>query len=310
MSATSTARHRVTRFLRGWLWSDRWTKCATVFLVIVVLMAVLAAVVARHDPADQEIRRVLEGPSKAHWLGTDDLGRDMWARLVYGARASLLASVIAVSVGLVIGVPLGLVAGFRGGWVDAVLMRITDTLLSFPAIVLAIGIIAALGPGLTNAMVGVGVVFSPNLARITRGQVLSTKEHLYVDAATTFGSPWWRTLVRHVVPNSMRPVVVQATFLMGLAMLAEASLSYLGLGVQAPKSSWGVMLRRSARFLDRAPNHIFAPGLAIALTVVAFNTLGDSLRDALDPAASRSGRRTKRARIANDAGTSAVVESR
>ena len=272
-----------------WVWRDRWARVAAAFLLVVVLLAVLAPLVARHDPAEQDFLSILDGPSGEHWLGTDDLGRDLWARLVYGARASILASLIAVGVGVALGVPTGLVAGYRGGWVDSVLMRIVDTLLAFPAIVLAIGIIAALGPGLVNAMVGVGVVFAPSFARVTRGQVLATKEHLYVDAAVTFGSSSAHTVTRHIVPNAIQPVIVQATFLLGLALLAEASLSFLGLGVQAPQSSWGSMLRRSAQFLSRAPNHIYAPGLAIALTVLAFNTLGDALRDALDPAA-RSGR--------------------
>jgi peptide/nickel transport system permease protein len=284
----------------GWLWADRRSQLATIFLGIVVFLAIFAPLVSRHDPNKQSFTSLLEGPSWEHWLGTDDLGRDVWARLVYGARVSIQASLIAVGVGLVIGLPLGLIAGFRGGWIDTVLMRVADTLLAFPGIVLAIGITAALGPGLVNAMVAIGVVFSPSIARVMRGQVLATKERLYVDAAVTFGSPKWRIVKRHILPNSIQPVVIQATFLLGLALLAEASLSFLGLGVQAPTSSWGIMLRRAADFISRASYHIYAPGLAIALTVLSFNALGDSLRDALDPVAAsrrdvrRAARRARR----------------
>ncbi|MCU1504710.1 MAG: binding-protein-dependent transport system inner rane component [Ilumatobacteraceae bacterium] len=268
-----------------WLWADRRSKLASCFLGLVILLAIFAPLVSRYSPAEQSVANILKGPSAKHWLGTDDLGRDIWARLVYGARVSLEASGIAVGVALVIGVPIGLVAGYVGGWLDTILMRIVDTLLAFPAIVLAVGITAALGPGLVNAMVAVGVVFSPSIARISRAQVLSTKERLYVDAAVGFGSPSSRTIVRHIVPNAIQPVIVQATFLLGLALLAEASLSFLGLGVQPPTSSWGIMLRRASQFLTRAPNAIYAPGLAIGLTVLSFNVLGDSLRDALDPVA-------------------------
>jgi peptide/nickel transport system permease protein len=269
-----------------WLWADRRAALASGFLLLVVLAAIFAPLVSRYGPAHQDITKILAGPSGQHWLGTDDLGRDQWTRLVYGARVSLQASAIAVAVALAIGVPIGLVAGFAGGWVDTILMRVVDTLLAFPAIVLAVGVTAALGPGLVNAMVAVGVVFSPSFARLMRGQVLTTKSQLYVEAAESYGSPPWRTILRHIVPNSIQPVIVQSTLLLGLALLAEASLSFLGLGVQPPTSSWGIMLRRSAQFLSRAPGQVYAPGLAIALTVLAFNALGDSLRDALDPVAS------------------------
>jgi peptide/nickel transport system permease protein len=278
-----------------WLWADRRSKLASGFLAIVILLAIFAPLVSRYGPADQNVGNILRGPSAKHWLGTDDLGRDVWSRLVYGARVSMEASLIAVGVALLIGVPVGLLAGYIGGWLDTILMRVVDTLLAFPAIVLAVGITAALGPGLVNAMVAVGVVFSPSIARISRAQVLTTKERLYVDAAVGFGSPSSRTIARHIVPNAIQPVIIQATFLLGLALLAEASLSFLGLGVQPPASSWGIMLRRSSQFLSRAPNAIYAPGLAIGLTVLSFNALGDSLRDALDPVAGQR-RRLRRLR--------------
>lgn len=296
-SSPSPAEPSRWRSAFDWLWADRRSKLATSFLVIVIAIAVLAPWVSRYSPSEQDVIEVLKGPSGAHWLGTDDLGRDVWSRLVYGARVSMQASFIAVGIGLLLGVPVGLIAGYRGGWVDTVLMRVVDTLLSFPAIVLAIGITAALGPGLTNAMIAVGVVFSPSIARVMRGQVLATKERLFVDASVTFGTPSWKIIVRHIVPNAIQPVVIQATFLLGLALLAEASLSFLGLGVQHPDPSWGIMLRRAAQFISRAPNHVYAPGLAIALTVLAFNALGDSLRDALDPVASTRRRLRKTIRL-------------
>jgi peptide/nickel transport system permease protein len=277
-----------------WLWADGRAKAASIVLLLIILLAIFAPLVARHPP-DVQSPALLKGPSGAHWLGTDDVGRDVWARLVYGARVSLQAGLIAVAVAVVIGVPIGVLAGYVGGWSDNLLMRAVDTLLAFPAIILAIGITAALGRGLVNSMIAVGVVFSPGIARITRTQVQLTKDRLYVDAAVGFGSSTWRTMRRHVVPNMIGPVIVQATFLFGLALLAEASLSFLGLGVQAPTSSWGSMLRRSSQFLAQSPNAIYVPGLAIALTVLSVNVLGDSLRDAVDPAASGR-RRLRRAR--------------
>jgi peptide/nickel transport system permease protein len=284
--------------VRQWLWGDLRSRLATCFLVIVAVLAIAAPLVARYSPTAQDFIP-FSGPSGAHWLGTDDLGRDIWARLVYGARASMEAALIAVGLALAIGVPVGLVAGYRGGWVDSVLMRVADTFLSFPGIVLAIAITAVLGPSLVNSMIAVGVVFAPSIARVTRGQVLVTKERVYVDAAVSFGSPPWRIVLRHIVPNSIQPVVIQATFMLGLAVLAEASLSFVGLGVQYPDPSFGVMLQRAAQFISLHPGDVYPPGLAIALTVLAFNALGDSLRDVLDPVASTRRRVKRAARRAN-----------
>lgn len=271
--------------MRQWLWGDLRSRLATGFLVLVICLAVAAPLVARYPPAAQDFGP-FAGPSWQHWLGTDDLGRDVWSRLVYGARASMAAAAIAIAVALALGVPVGLLAGYRGGWVDAVLMRVADTLLSFPGIVLAIAITAVLGPGLVNSMLAVGVVFSPSIARVTRGQVLVTRERAYVEAAVSFGTPAWRIVLRHIVPNSVQPVVIQATFMLGLAVLAEASLSFVGLGVQYPQPSFGVMLQRAAQFITLAPAGVYAPGLAIGLAVLSFNALGDALRDVLDPVAS------------------------
>jgi peptide/nickel transport system permease protein len=279
--------------LRQWLWGDPRSRLATCFLAAVAVLAIVAPLAARYSPSAQDFVP-FQGPSGSHWLGTDDLGRDVWARLVYGARASTEAAVIAVSLALAIGVPVGLLAGFRGGWVDAILMRVADTLLSFPGIILAIAITAVLGPSLVHSMIAVGIVFSPSIARVTRGQVLVTRERIYVDAAVSFGSPSWWIVVRHIVPNSIQPVVIQSTFMLGLAVLAEASLSFVGLGVQYPDPSFGVMLQRAAQFISLQPGGVYPPGLAIALTVLSFNALGDSLRDVLDPVASTR-RRVKRA---------------
>lgn len=282
--------------LRNWLLSDGRSRLAASFLLAVAILAIAAPLVARYSPTAQNAMP-FTGISWDHWLGTDDLGRDVWARLIYGARASLLAAFIAVGIAVGIGVPIGLVAGFRGGWVDAVLMRIVDTFLSFPGIILAIAITAVLGSGLMNAMVAVGIVFSPSIARLMRGQVLVTRERGYVEAAVSFGSPSWWIVVRHIVPNAIQPVVIQATFMLGLAVLAEASLSFVGLGVQYPNPSFGVMLRSAAQFTSLNPGGVYPPGLAIALLVLAFNALGDSLRDVLSPATStrrRIGRRANR----------------
>jgi peptide/nickel transport system permease protein len=271
-------------FARQWLWGDLRARLSTCFIALLLLLAIAAPLTGRYSPSAQDFEP-FTGLSWQHWLGTDDLGRDVWSRLVYGARASLAAAFIAVGIALGLGVPVGLVAGFRGGWIDSVLMRVADTLLSFPGIVIAIAITAVLGPGLVHSMTAVGIVFSPSVARVARGQVLVTKERGYVDAAVSFGNPGWKTVLRHVLPNSVQPVVIQATFMLGLAVLAEASLSFVGLGVQYPDPSFGVMLQRAAQFISVSSSGVYPPGFAIALTVLAFNALGDSLRDALDPVA-------------------------
>ena len=222
-------------------------------------------------------------PDGTHWLGTDDLGRDVFSRLLYGAPVALYASILATVVAVVVGVPLGLLAGFVGGWVDEVIGRLVDTILSFPAIILAVGITGALGVGLTNGMLAVGLVFSPVLARLVRSQSLVVRSELYVDAARCFGASTSRILSRHVLPNVVQPVIVQITLLLAAALLAEASLSFLGLGAQAPEPSWGGMLARAYSYMEVAPEQMYPPGLAILLTALAFNALGESLRIVLDP---------------------------
>jgi len=267
-----------------WLWADTRAKLALAWIVVVVFVAIFAALLAPADPIEQDLRNVLGGPSWDHLLGTDDIGRDYFSRLLYGARVSMFGSFLAVAVSMVLGIPVGLLAGYVGGHTDNILMRMVDAILGFPGIVLAIGIVAALGPGLTNAMVAVGLTFFPSVARLMRGQVLATKNHLYVEAAEQFGSTTRRTILRHILPNAVQPIIVQATLLLAVAFLAEAALSFLGLGAQPPTASWGGMLSRSSQFLEASPSvQIFAPGLAITLTVLAVTSLGDSLRDSLDP---------------------------
>ncbi len=269
--------------LMRWARRDKRGAISLLFLVLLAAVALLAPVIAPYAPTAQDASLTLAEPSAEHLLGTDDLGRDVFSRLIHGAPATLYASFLAVAVALVIGVPVGLVAGFVGGWVDDVISRLIDTLLSFPAIVLAIAVTGALGIGLTNSMISVGIVFSPQLARLVRAQTLIIKQELYVDAARVFGASLPRILWRHVLPNAVQPVLVQVTMLLAIALLAEASLSFLGLGVQPPDPSWGAMLARAYQYMEIAPEQMYAPGIAILLTALAFNALGESLRVALDP---------------------------
>jgi len=270
------------RFLK-WMRGDLRAAFCLAYLVGLVLLSVLAPWVSPYSPTDQRVAMTLEEPTAAHWLGTDDLGRDVLSRLIYGAPASLYASFLAVSIATAIGAPFGLLAGLLGGWVDKIISRLIDTLLSFPGIVLAIGVTGALGIGLTHGMIAVGLVFSPMLARLARAQTLVVKNELYVDAARCFGATTPRILWRHIVPNAVQPIIVQITLLLAAALLAEASLSFLGLGVQPPQPSWGGMLARAYTYIDIAPEQMYAPGAAIFLTALAFNGLGESLRVALDP---------------------------
>ena len=286
MEATVTEKRNPLGPLYGlmrWLRRDLRATLSLGFLVFLVLVAVFAPVIAPHSPTDQNLNNMLLPPSAEHLLGTDDLGRDVLSRLIHGAPATLYASFLAVSIACVIGVPIGLLAGFLGGWVDDAISRAVDTLLSFPAIVLAIGVTGALGIGLTNGMIAVGIVFSPLLARLVRAQTLIVKQELYVDASRCFGASNLRIIVQHIVPNAIQPVIVQITLLLAAALLAEASLSFLGLGVQPPQPSWGAMLARAYNYLEIAPEQMYAPGFAILVTALSFNALGESLRVALDP---------------------------
>ena len=282
------APHRgaLVRFF-AYLRTDMRAALAFTYLILLVLLSLFAAVVAVHSPLAQT-PDILSPPSAVHWLGTDDLGRDVFARLIHGAPMTLYASFLAVCVGLTIGLPTGLAAGYFGGWLDTVISRVIDTLLSFPSIVLAIAVTGALGIGLTNSMIAVGIVFSPNIARLIRIQTIIVKGELYVDAARTFGMGPARLIVVHIVPNAIQPVIVQVTLLLATALLSEASLSFLGLGVQPPQPSWGQMLARAYGYMEIAPEQMYAPGFAILCTALAFNALGESLRTLLDPTRRRS----------------------
>ncbi|MGE4325464.1 MAG: ABC transporter permease [Pseudodonghicola sp.] len=276
----------LTRF-GHWIADDPVAAFGLVVLIAIGICAIFPGWIAPYDPTLQDYAAMLEPPSAAHLLGTDDLGRDVFSRLIHGASASVYASVLAVGVATVLGVPVGLIAGYAGGWIDEVISRILDTFLSFPAIVLAIAVTGVLGIGLTNAMLSVGIVFAPQLARLARARALVLKQELYVDAARCFGaSPAW-ILTRHVLPNAIQPVLVQMTLLMAVALLAEASLSFLGLGMQPPDPSWGSMIARAYIYAQIAPAQMYAPGLAILVTALALNTVGESLREALDPTARR-----------------------
>jgi peptide/nickel transport system permease protein len=254
-----------------------------VVIVVFVLVAALAPVIAPYDPVKTSWSLVRKAPSWAHWMGTDENGRDVLARVIFGARASLLAGVISVLIAGGIGVPAGLLAGFAGGWADTVLSRIVDAMLACPFLILAIALAAFLGPDLTNAMIAIGVSTAPRFMRVARAATLDAASNDYVEAARAIGNPGWRVAVRHVLPNIVPPVLVQGTLAIAAAIIAEASLSFLGLGQQPPAPSWGSMLNSAQRFLSQAPWLAVFPGLAIFLAVLSFNLVGDGLRDALDP---------------------------
>jgi len=277
----------IGNFFRGRLWrrlSKR--KSALVGLAVVLLMvfvAVFAPLLAPYDPAAQSWTLVRKAPSMAHWFGTDEAGRDMLSRIIWGARASLLAGLTSVAIAMAIGVPLGLAAGFLGGIIDGFISRFTDAMLACPFLILAIAFAAFLGPSLTNAMLAIGITATPLFIRLTRGQVLSIKAEEYIEAASAVGNPQWRIAVRHILPNILPQLMVQATLTIASAIIAEASMSFLGLGLQPPAPSWGSMLNSAQRFLSNAPWMALWPGMAIFMTVLSFNLLGDGLRDALDP---------------------------
>lgn len=257
---------------------------ALAFLLVVLLMAVFGSAIAPYDPNAQSLSDSLAGISGDHWLGTDIYGRDMFSRLLASASVTMLAVVQAVGVAALIGIPSGLFAGFMGGWSGGVLSRISDALQSLPPLILAVAIIAIFGPGLTNAMVAVGLVMAPSLYRLARGAAESVATETYIEAARALGCSKRRLLWNHVLPNSASPLLVQLSFSAGVAIVAEASLSFLGLGVQPPQTSWGSMVRDGFDNIYAAPGLIVAPAVMIVLTVLAFSTFGDGLRDALEGA--------------------------
>ncbi|MGL4810778.1 MAG: ABC transporter permease, partial [Beijerinckiaceae bacterium] len=248
-----------------------------------VACAIFAPLIAPYDPNKTNFMLIRKAPSALYWFGTDDLGRDIFTRMLYGARASLLAGVIGVVIAVLIGVPLGLLAGWYGGWFDMVISRITEAMLALPFLILAIAFAAVLGPSLTNAMIAIGLSAVPIFVRLARGQALTVRAEDYIEGARAIGISDRAILVRHLAPNTMPPILVQATLFMAQAIILEASLSFLGLGQQPPAASWGSMLNTAKNFMEQAPWMSIFPGIAICLVVIGFNLVGDGLRDALDP---------------------------
>lgn len=252
-------------------------------VAIFVLVALAAPLIVPYDPIKTSWTLIRKPPSLDHWMGTDENGRDVLSRVIFGARASLLAGVISVCIAAGIGVPVGLLAGFAGGRTDMLLGRLVDAMLAIPFLILAIALAAFLGPSLQNAMIAIGVTAAPVFMRVSRGAAMDAATNEYVEAARALGNPNWRVAIRHILPNIVPPVMVQATLAIAAAIIAEASLSFLGLGQQPPAPSWGSMLNGAQRFLTQAPWLAIFPGAAIFLCVLSFNLVGDGLRDALDP---------------------------
>ena len=252
-------------------------------VVAFIALAIFAPWISPYDPLQTSWSALRKAPAAAHWFGTDEIGRDVLSRVVWGTRASLLAGLVSVCISLALGVPIGLLAGYVGGGADALISRLTDAMLACPFLILAIALAAFLGPSLTNAMIAIGISATPVFVRLTRAQVLAVKVEDYVEAARAVGNSHLRIALRHVLPNVVPPLIVQATLAIAGAVIAEASLSFLGLGQQPPAPSWGSMLNTAKNYIDNAPWMAVWPGLSIFLLVLSFNLLGDGLRDALDP---------------------------
>ena len=283
--SVSAVSNEASPWMRAWRRLRR-RRGAMLGLAVVLGFAVLAVFapwIAPQDPLATSWSAIRKAPSAAHWLGTDEIGRDVLSRVIWGSQASLLAGLSSVSISLLLGVPIGLAAGFLGGFVDSLISRITDAFLACPFLILAIALAAFLGPSLTNAMIAIGVSATPIFVRLTRAQVINVKVEDYIEAARAVGNPPWRIALRHILPNILAPLIVQATLAIAAAVIAEASLSFLGLGQQPPAPSWGSMLNTAKNYVDNAPWMAIWPGASIFLLVLSFNLLGDGLRDALDP---------------------------
>ncbi|MDH5206203.1 MAG: ABC transporter permease [Hylemonella sp.] len=275
---TSPARRALRRLLRR-----RGAMLGLLIVLFFVLLAIFAPAIAPYDPIATSWSAVRKPPSLQYLFGTDDIGRDVLSRVIWGTRASLLAGMISVCISMALGVPIGLLAAYVGGWTDGFISRFTDSMLAVPFLILAIALAAFLGPSLSNAMIAIGVSATPIFIRLTRAQVLAVKVEDFVEAARAIGNPHWRIALRHILPNVLPPLIVQATLAIATAIIAEASLSFLGLGQQPPAPSWGSMLNTAKNYIDNAPWMAIWPGLSIFLLVLSFNLLGDGLRDALDP---------------------------
>ncbi len=277
-ASVSLWRETARRFMR-----DRAAVLGLVIIALIVLAAITAPLLAPYDPIEQTLSLRRTPPSPQHLLGMDELGRDVLSRLMYGANQTLVSGVFVVLIGLVIGVPLGLVAGYAGGFVEGLAMRFVDGMLAFPAFLLAIVIVAVLGPTLQNATIAIGIATIPAFSRLVRGNVLSVKRNEYVVAAVSTGAPTGRILWGHILPNVSASIIVLSTVQLANAILSVAGLSFLGLGAQPPTPEWGLMLRSGREYIQQAPHITIAPGMAIMLLVLSFNLVGDGLRDALDP---------------------------
>jgi ABC-type dipeptide/oligopeptide/nickel transport system permease subunit len=280
-SAEEIAPHRrrvLTKFL-----GSRSAMAGAIIVGLFLFVAIFAPLIAPYDPDKTNFRALRQPPSATYLLGTDEIGRDILSRVMYGGIASLFAGVVSVVIALAIGLPVGLAAGWFGGWTDTLISRAIDALLAVPFLILAIALAAALGPSLTNAMIAIGLSQVPIFVRLTRGQVLAVKSEDFVEGARAVGVPNLLILTRHITPNITAPLLVQATLTTATSIIAEASLSFLGLGQQPPAPSWGSMLNTAKNFLEQAPWMSLSPGIAIFLVVLGFNLLGDGLRDALDP---------------------------
>ena len=262
-------------------------RAVVIFGFVIILMlfftAFFAPLLAPYDPYEIDMANALQTPGITHWLGTDEIGRDVLSRLIYGTRTSLMVGVVAVGVAVAIGVTLGLISGYFGRWLDSIIMRFIDALMSIPGMVLALVFAAILGGGLINIMIAVGVSMMPTYCRLMRGQVLSIKSFDFILAAHSLGSSDSRIMLRHIAPNCLPPLIVLVTLQLGMAILIEAGLSFIGVGISPPEAAWGSMVNSGYSFLDMNPVLSFAPGLSIMLVVLAFNLVGDGLRDALDP---------------------------
>ncbi len=272
------AQYALRRLLRR-----RGAVVGLVTVAFFLLVALLAPWLAPFDPLATSWSAVRKAPNALHWFGTDEIGRDVLSRVIWGTRASLMAGVVSVGISLSLGVPLGMLAGYAGRWTDTLISRVTDAVLACPFLILAIALAAFLGPNLTNAMIAIGISATPIFIRLARAQVLAVKVEDYVEAARALGNPHLRIALRHILPNIVPPLIVQATLAIAAAIIAEASLSFLGLGQQPPAPSWGSMLNTAKNYIDHAPWMAIWPGLSIFLLVLSFNLLGDGLRDALDP---------------------------
>lgn len=265
------------------LWRHKLSRVGIVIIVLLVSMAIFAPLIAPYDPNKQDLYAVLKGPSKANLLGTDNVGRDLLSRVIFGTRISLGVGIAATFFSAILGVFIGLIAGYYGGVADMVIMRITDIFMCIPWLVFVLVLAAALGPGIDNIVIAIVALGWTGFARIIRGQVLMVRELPYVDAARAAGASGWRIMFRYLLPNSLAPIIVAATMTIGGVIIVESAAAFLGLGVQPPTASWGKALRTGYSYLERVPLFSIAPGLMITLSVLAFNFVGDGLRDALDP---------------------------